>query len=664
MKRIVLFWIPLLLLLLVNCTTESFDFGDQEGILVGGSGGGGSSQPNPTIPEGSEDLLGFTIAFDESDKTAYGSMSETVTSDDDFIENSQFASVVTIIYNGTTAAVSNGVSGVEVSSNGAHVVVNSTVSGVEYVLSGTTTNGSFKVYSEKKFKLSLAGVSILNPVGAAINIQSSKRVFVVCADGTTNVLTDGSSYTATTDGEDMKACLFSEGQLIFSGGGSLTVTGNYKHAITSDGYVRFRSGCNITVASAKKDGIHTNESVIIGGGILNISSDGDAIQCEEGGITMTGGFAKLSTTDNKAHGLKSCLDVVISGGAIQAQVAGAASKGISCDGNLTISGGKLTAFTSQTALYEDNDLSSCAGIKCDGNILITGGEIAIQSTGGAGKGINCDGSITINDGTVKVITTGTQCVYGKLDSSAKGIKADGALTINGGTVLVKATGGKGSEGIESKSVLTVNEGTVAALCYDDCMNASNSIVLNGGNIYCYSSGNDGIDSNGTLTITGGVIVSSGTTSPEDGFDCDQNTFKITGGIVLGIGGGTSTPTSSVCTQRSVIYGGSGSNGEILNIQSADGTNVLTYQIPRAYSQMTVLFSSPNLTSGGSYIISKGGAVSGGSEFFGLYTGATYSGGTQAATFTASSMVTQVGSTSGGGQPGGGGGGHGPGGWGW
>ena len=33
MKRIVLFWIPLLLLLLVNCTTESFDFGDQEGIF-------------------------------------------------------------------------------------------------------------------------------------------------------------------------------------------------------------------------------------------------------------------------------------------------------------------------------------------------------------------------------------------------------------------------------------------------------------------------------------------------------------------------------------------------------------------------------------------------------------------------------------------------------
>ena len=57
------------------------------------------------------------------------------------------------------------------------------------------------------------------------------------------------------------------------------------------------------------------------------------------------------------------------------------------------------------------------------------------------------------------------------------------------------------------------------------MNASKSIVINGGNIYCYSSGNDGVDSNGTLTITGGTIVSIGTTSPEEGFDCDQNTFK-------------------------------------------------------------------------------------------------------------------------------------------
>lgn len=654
-----------LLILCMSCTTESFNYNDGKGILIEGSEGAGS-QPDPTVPDGSNDILNFTIAFDETDQATYGSLSEKVVTDetdenyDDFVENSTFSSVVTVTFNGASATVSNGVDGVTVSQSGAHIVVTSTVKKVEYVLKGSTTDGSFKVYSDNKFKLSLEGVSIHNPAGAAINIQSTKRVFVVCAEGTVNTLTDGSSYSLT-EGEDMKACLFSEGQLIFSGSGSLAVTGNYKHAIVSDDYVRLRSGCSISIPSAVKDGIHTNDAVIIGGGVLNVSSTEDAIQCEEGGITMSGGFVKVTTTENKAHGLKSAKDVVISGGAIQAQVVGAASKGISCDGNLTVTGGKITAFTSQTALYENNELSSCAAIKCDGNVLISGGEVLLQSTGAAGKGINCDGSITISNGTVKVITTGAQCIYGRLDSSAKAIKADGALTINGGTVLVKATGGEGSEGIESKSVLTVNDGMIAALCYDDCMNASKSIVVNGGSIYCYSSGNDGIDSNGTFTITGGVVVSSGTNSPEEGIDCDQNTFKITGGILLGIGGGTSTPTSSACTQRSVIYGGSGSSGQFINIQSADGTSVLTYQIPRNYSQMTLLFSSPSLASGTNYILSKGGSVSGGSEFFGLYKDATYSGGTQAATFTTSSMVTQVGSSSGGGGQHGGGG---PGGWGW
>lgn len=127
---------------------------------------------------------------------------------------------------------------------------------------------------------------------------------------------------------------------------------------------------------------------------------------------------------------------------------------------------------------------------------------------------------------------------------------------------MRTTGGEGSEGIESKNVMTINGGDIAVYAYDDCLNASNNITINGGSVYCYSTGNDGVDSNGTLTITGGTVVASGTTSPEDGFDCDQNTFKITGGTVLGIGGGTSTPTANSCIQRSVIYGGSGSAGNI------------------------------------------------------------------------------------------------------
>ena len=617
--------------LCVACSADSpFDDWGENGTN-GGTNPGGSSGSS----DASGTLLDFDVSWEDMADNSYVEIAETIITDknddeyDDFIENSSFASSIQIAYANGSATVAGSVSGVTVTTNGAHVTVNASVAGVEYVLSGSTSNGSFKVYSDKNFKLTLAGVSLTNDSGAAINIQSGKRVFVEVKTETENYLADASSYSTVT-GEDEKGCFFSEGQLIFSGTGALTVTGNYKHGICSDDYVRLRSGSNITVASAVKDGIHTNDKIIIGGGILKVKASGDGLDCEKGFIDIRGGL-------------------------IKADISGDASKAVKAETDITLSGGQLILLTSGSAVYEDNDLSSAAGIKCDGNLVMNGTTLSVKSTGAAGKGINCDGTLSIDNSTVKIITTGKQYVYNRLDSSAKGIKADGNLTINSGTIWVKTPGGEGSEGIESKSTLTVNGGDVSVYSYDDCMNASKSIVINGGNIYCYSSGNDGVDSNGTLTITGGTIVSIGTTSPEEGFDCDQNTFKITGGTILGIGGGTSTPTSSVCTQRTVIYGGSGSKGTLFSIQGSD--QVMSYTIPRAYSQMTLLFSSSKLVSGTTYTIYTGGSVTGGTEFYGLTVGGIYTAGSQVATFTPGSMVTSVGNVSSGGPGGGGGGWH-------
>ncbi len=546
-------------------------------------------------------LLDFDIQIDELDVSG-DDAAETVITDkdvdgyDDFIENSTFTKVVTIHYDGVSIVVDNQVDGVTVESVGAHVVINSTVKEVEYVLSGTTADGSFKMYSSNKYKLTLNGVSITNPVGAAINIQSKKRVFVILEEGTISNLTDGISYD-TVDGEDMKGCFFSEAQLIFSGNGTLNISGLYKHALVSDDYIRFRKGVKLNVRQAIKDGIHTNDGVIIGGGILNINAIDDGIQCEDGDIVMMAG--------------------------------------------------KVTVLTTGNGSYEDGDTSSSSAINCGAMFTMSGGTLQLKSTGSAGKGLNCDGDITIDGGVVKVITTGKQFVYQKLDSSAKGIKSKGNVTINDGVVWVKTTGDEGSEGIESKAVLTINGGSVAVYAYDDALNASNHIDINGGNIYCYSIDNDGIDSNGTITMTGGTVIAVGAASPEAGIDCDQSTFKITGGTLLGVGGSTSTPTSGVCTQRSVIYGASGTAGQYLCIQNSDNVSVLTYQIPRTYNQMTLLFSGPLLDTG-SYTVYTGGSVEDGSSFYGLYSDGVYQNGTKATTFSVSSIVTSVGNVAGGG----------------
>lgn len=259
----------------------------------------------------------------------------------------------------------------------------------------------------------------------------------------------------------------------------------------------------------------------------------------------------------------------------------------------------------------------------------------------------------MKSGELKVITSGKQYVVSSsVDSSPKGIKAEGRLVIEGGRVMVSTTGGEGSEGIESKDAVTISGGTMTVTAADDCINATNHIEISGGEVYCYGSGNDAIDSNGTLTISGGIVVAVGSDAPEAGFDCDQNTFTVSGGTFLGISGSTSSPTASASTQPSVVYCSSLSKGTLLTITDNSGDHVMSYTIPLAFSKPTILFSSPSLAKGQTYTFLTGGMVSGGTEFYGLVTGATYDAGTKADSFTISSMLTSVGQTGGG--PGGGG----------
>ncbi|NDV65853.1 carbohydrate-binding domain-containing protein [Bacteroides sp. 224] len=575
--------------------------------------------------------------------------------DDTLVTNSQVLSLdnmVEIDFSSSTFSNPFEGNGVTISNNNGHVVITSTITDKElnYVLSGITNNGSVKIYGEYKFGLVLNGVGITNPKGAAINIQCGKKITVTVVDKTNNRLIDSENYEMI-DGEDMKGTFFSEGQLNFYGNGSLEIRGKYKHAICTDDYFRIYEG-NIWIKEAASDAIHAKDYTKIEGGTLTTVSNGEGIDCD-GYIEINAGTLDILTLNQKGHGIKSGEYISIQGEntSIVASVRGIASKCINATGDVTISSGTLNLKTSGNAYYDtdDQDTSSSAAIKCDGNLFIDGGSITIKSTGSGGKGINVDGTLTINNGTVSVTTTGGQYVYDRNnDTAAKAIKSDGNLTVNGGSIVI-STSGVEAEGLESKATLKITGGTVEIEAYDDCINASNHIEINGGNVYCKSTVNDAIDSNGTLTITGGVIITAGASSPEAGFDCDQSRFSITGGVIIGIGGDTSSPTSSACTQYSVIYKGMSANTQIVHIETtSEGSEVLTFQLPKTYnSSSTLLFSSPLLKSNTGYTIYTGGSISGGTNFHGYYTGATYNKGSSATTFTTSSMVTSIGSMGGG-----------------
>ncbi len=613
MKRLLIY-----LMVAGLCAACSTDNGwtDDDSNSPGYDGGSTDSSSGTSYATSISELTSFDIAIDETALTETETIPTESDADnyEDYIENNSFPNEVSIAFSNTSATVTGEVSGVTVTATGADVVVTSTAKKVKYTVSGSTSDGFLKIYSDNKFALQLNGVSITNPDGAPLNIQSKKRGFIILTDGTENTLTDGTAYNDATDDEDMKATLFSEGKLLFSGSGSLKVYANCKAGIRSDDYLFFRPGNNIYVKATAGNGIKANDAIYIKGGVINVETSATA------------------------------------------------AKALSCDGLVQIDGGRTTAITSGGGeLDEDEaDVTACAGIKADSIIVINGGSLLCKSTGAGGKGISTDQTLTVNGGTIKVITTGKQYVLNKLDTSPKGIKSDGNMYINGGDITVRCSGGEGSEGIESKGTMDISGGAVKSYCYDDAINSAGAMTISGGNIFALGTNNDGIDSNSTIAISGGVVIACGTTTPEGGFDCDENTFAVTGGTLIGIGGTTSTPTSNACSQPVAIVGGSSiSSGQFITVADASGNNLLAFKVPMDYSRQgyTLLVSSPKMTKGNAYTISSGATVTDGTDFCGYVTDATVSGGSKVATMTLSQMVNTYnfnGGEGGGGNQGGGG----------
>lgn len=419
------------------------------------------------------------VAFDPADDTSYSEVKEQVITDKnhddygDFIENYKPTNRVTITYNGDKATVSGTVSGVMSKVSGAHVIISSTKKNIAFTLKGTTTNGSFKLYSDYKTEVTLEGADITNPTGAAINIQSGKTIMVKLADGTTTKLVDGTTYTMTT-GEDQKGAFFSEGQLVFSGSGSLEVKSVGGHGIVSDDYVRVRGG-NISVNSVR-DGINTNDRFIMSGGTVTIDAQQDGLDIGKGyieigagkltvnsvdeGITASyegeddgtvdatitpyiaikGGLVKVATTGEKGHALRAMSTFTMTGGIVQATTKGAGSKALMSEGNMSLTGGKVTAFTKGDALYEADikELSSSAAIRSKGALTLENMVVGVKSTGMGGKAINNVGSISLKNSKVIAVATGSTYVLNGDDSRSRGVTTDGNLTIDGGALFVRS----------------------------------------------------------------------------------------------------------------------------------------------------------------------------------------------------------------------------------
>ncbi|KWW29057.1 MAG: hypothetical protein AUK63_1613 [bacterium P3] len=461
---------------------------------------------------------------------------------------------------------------------------------------------------------------------------------------------------------------------------------SYCTGVKADGNV-YMTGGSMTVncPSSNTGGkaISCDSDITLAGGMVDITVAGACGTYTD----STGGTNSFSSAGIKCDGR-----LTVTGGDIVVRAYG---KALSADGDVTVSGGRMELSTNGAGAVTtgsgssatDGYTSSC--IKSDGNIVITGGTVNATSTGKGGRGIVADGALTVGqtgaaDSLVNIYVTTSGAPVNTTSSGggpggghggggwpgggggntdywkgiAKAIRVDGNITINSGHVQAycsQTSGDPTAEAIESKDSITVNGGYVETNAYDDAINAASHIAVNGGHVWAYSRGNDAIDCNGTyIHITGGVVIaySAKECGIDDNADNGGTHLYISNATVVCSGTmGAIEGTPSVSGQKYLVLNNyslmqngfcvkSGSD-EVLTFKmgsvSGSGfssTESVSMNVDTGAKRISGVFVTAPQITGSSYTYYSSPGISGGSNWHGLYSGATVTTSGSGSTVTA------------------------------
>lgn len=585
--------------------------------------------------------MGCSNNTNESSKSAASSNTNVSVSDSSDESASADVKAKITLSNNSISAEGDGVEVVDKT-----ITINS---GGTYEVSGTLEDGQIIVDSADEINVYIVfnGVDISCSNSAPIYVKSAKNTIITLADNSENYLSDGSEYLyeeLNDDGtvtDEPSACIFSKDDLTINGNGTLNVVGNYNNGIASKDDLKITAGTvNVT---AVNNGLKGKDSITIKGGEITVNSTGDGVKSDntedttKGYIIIEGGS----------------LNITSGGDGIQAETTLTISDG---DINIVSGGGSSNAAThaesfqmgpwanpSNTSSSSSSETGSAKALKAGTALTVDGGNITIDS---ADDSIHTNDTVTINGGKFQI------------KAGDDGIHADSALVINGGDINITES----YEGLEAADI-TINDGNINLVASDDGLNAaggndtSQSAGVFGGDKFSASNGNitinggyividvagDGVDSNGSITMTNGTVIVNGPENSGDGALDYDTTFDISGGVFVAAGnnGMVQAPSTSSSQASINVSMPSSSNNSMVSILDASGNTILSFTPSKTYQ--SVVISTPELVIGSNYSVYYGGSNSG-SESDGLYTDGSASGGTELINFTLSSSVMTVSSS--------------------
>lgn len=351
------------------------------------------------------------------------------------------------------------------------------------------------------------------------------------ADDAVDVALDGSTAEASGDGVSVDGST-----VTVTAAGVYRLSGSLEGAVVVEApedaqVVLILDGAEISNADGPAIEVRTADDVAINlaSGSENTVSDA-ASYAEDATVNAAidassdltiSGDGSLTVTGNGNDGISSTDDLVVLAGRITVSAADGALRGKDA---LVVEGVELDL----TATAGDGLKSNQEENETQGYVLVSGGTIGIA----AGD----DGIQALTD----VVITGGDTT---IDAADHGLEGESILTIGGGTITVTAS----NEGMQAISV-GIFDGTIDLTAVDDGINASGinaggqeretdtgeRLEISGGTI-TIDAGFDGLDSNGSVTVSGGdVTISSAANGGDNPIDAN-GTATVEEGVVVANG---------------------------------------------------------------------------------------------------------------------------------
>ena len=327
-----------------------------------------------------------------------------------------------------------------------------------------------------------------------------------------------------------------------------------------------------------------SESGITAADESGLSIDGTTLTIEQAGTYVLSG----SCSDGSVKVKKGVTGVtlVLSGLDLTSSTTAPITCGKSSGVTILAAEGTENALTDAAANngdnYPDNADAENAVIKCkDGSQVTIGGTGTLTVTANGKNGIK-SGATTDEESTAWLVIEDLTLTINAPVNDA--VNAEASLTVKSGTITIDAgddalhadyalaIGDSGTdgptitinscyEGLAGANLL-VASGAITIYSEDDCLNAANSDLtgydftmdITGGTIWAYAASDDGLDSNGSLTISGGTLtVWTANTADNQALDAD-GTITVSGGTVFAAGGSAGMGMTLSASQPYVTFG--------------------------------------------------------------------------------------------------------------